>query len=153
MRAADWVAPDRYELRPDGRRFEEWEQDYAGKAGLARAIDYALEWGIDAIWERVYGLGERLRGLLRPIDGVTIYDPGRLCCGIVTFSVAGISAPAIKQALASERINVNIADTSSAVIDARERDLPELIRASVHYFNTDAELEQAVDCIRLLRVG
>jgi cysteine desulfurase / selenocysteine lyase len=149
MRAADWVAPDRYELHGDGRRFEEWEQDYAGKAGLARAIDYALEWGIEAIWERVRELGERLRALLTEVDGVTVHDPGDVRCGIVTFAVDGISAEDIKKGLARERINVTVAETSSAVIDALERDLPNVVRASVHYFNTDHELERAVECVRL----
>jgi len=149
MRAADWVAPDRYRLRPDGRRFEEWEQDYAAKAGLARAVDYALEWGLDAIWERVRALGERLRSLLSEVEGVTIYDPGSARCGIVTFARAGVAADEIKRALARERINVSVAETSSAVIDAIERDLPDLVRASVHYFNTDDELAHAVDCVRV----
>ena len=148
MRAADWVAPNRYQLRADGRRFEEWEQDYAGKAGLARAIDYALEWGLEAIWERVRGLGDRLRALLDEIDGVTTYDPGSVRCGIVTFAVAGVGAEEMKQRLARERINVTVAATSSAVIDAIERDLPDLVRASVHYFNTDEELERAGHCVR-----
>jgi selenocysteine lyase/cysteine desulfurase len=148
MRAADWVAPDRYQLRPDGRRFEEWEQDYAGKVGLARAIDYALEWGIEAIWERVSALGERLRTLLGEVEGVTIHDPGAVRCGIVTFAVAGVSAAQIKEALTRERINVTVAETSSAVIDALDRQLPDLVRASVHYFNTDDELDRAVECVR-----
>jgi selenocysteine lyase/cysteine desulfurase len=147
MRAADWVAPDRYELRPDGRRFEEWEQDYAGKAGLARAIDYALEWGIDATWERVRGLGERLRALLGEVEGVKTYDPGSVRCGIVTFAVDGLAAEEVKEALARERINVTVAATTSAVIDAIERDLPDLVRASVHYYNTDEELERAAECV------
>jgi cysteine desulfurase / selenocysteine lyase len=148
MRAADWVAPDQYKLRPDGRRFEEWEQDYAAKVGLARAIDYVLEWGIEAIWERVSALGERLRALLGEVEGVTIHDPGAVRCGIVTFAVAGASAAQIKEALAREQINVTVAETSSAVIDALDRQLPDLVRASVHYFNTDDELERAVECVR-----
>ena len=147
MRAADWVAPDRYRLRPDGRRFEEWEQDYAAKVGLARAIDYALEWGIEAIWERVHALGERLRALLADVEGVTIHDPGALRCGIVTFAVAGIPAEDVKQALARERINVTVSETSSSVIDALERNLPDLVRASVHYFNTEEEIGRAVECV------
>jgi selenocysteine lyase/cysteine desulfurase len=148
MRAADWMAPDRYQLRPDGRRFEEWEQDYAGKVGLARATDYALEWGVDAIWARVAASGERLRTLLGEVDGVTIHDPGALRCGIVTFAIAGISAERMKATLAREQINVTVAATSSAVIDALERGLPDLVRASVHYFNTDEELERAVEVVR-----
>jgi selenocysteine lyase/cysteine desulfurase len=149
MRAADWVAPDRYELRRDGRRFEEWEQDYAGKVGLARAIDYALESGIGAIWERVQQLGERLRALLSEVEGVTVHDPGQVRCGIVTFAVDGVPAERIKTALARERINVTVSATSSAVIDTLERNLPDLVRASVHYFNTDDELARAVACVRV----
>jgi selenocysteine lyase/cysteine desulfurase len=148
MRAADWIAADRYRLRPDGRRFEEWEQDYAGKMGLACAIDYALSWGIDRIWERVHALGERLRTSLAEVDGVTIHDPGALRCGIVSFEVAGVPAEQIKATLARERINVSVSETSSAVIDAQERNLTDLVRASVHYYNTDQELEHTVDCIR-----
>jgi selenocysteine lyase/cysteine desulfurase len=151
MRAADWVAPDRYRLRRDGRRFEEWEQDYAGKVGLARAIDYALEWGVDAIWERVHAHSERLRALLAEVEGVTVHDPGALRCGIVTFAVDGVSAEQVKEALARERINVTVSATSSAVIDALERNLPDLVRASVHYFNTDEEVERAVECVREIR--
>jgi cysteine desulfurase / selenocysteine lyase len=152
MRAADWVAPDRYELRPDGRRFEEWEQDYAGKVGLATAIDYALGWGIDAIWERVHRNGERLRELLEEIDGVTIHDPGAVRCGIVTFSVDGVRAQVVKEALEQKRINVTVSETSSAVIDAVARDLPDLVRASVHYFNNEDELDLAARCVRAVRV-
>jgi len=150
MRAADWVAPDRYELRRDGRRFEEWEQDYAGKAGLARAIDYALEWGVDAIWERVHRLGERLRELLGATDGVTVHDPGATRCGIVTFALAGSTARDVKEALGRDGINVTVSATSSAVIDSLERGLPDLVRASVHYFNTDDELDRAAASVRAI---
>jgi selenocysteine lyase/cysteine desulfurase len=39
------------------------------------------------------------------------------------------------------------------VIDARERDLPDLLRASVHYFNTDQELERAAEHVRAAARG
>ena len=149
MRAADWVAPDRYELRPDGRRFEEWEQDCAAKAGLARAIDYALEWGVGEIWERVRGLGERLRTGLDGLETVTTRDAGAERCGIVTFEVAGVDADDVKQRLARQSINVTVSTTSSAVIDSLERGLPDLVRASVHYFNTEDELDRACESVRI----
>src|SRR3989454_6795670 len=50
LHAATWVARDRYEMLPDARRFENWETNYAGKIGLATAIDYAMQWGLDNIW-------------------------------------------------------------------------------------------------------
>lgn len=149
MRAADWVAPDRYELRPDGRRFEEWEQDYAGKAGLARAIEYALGWGLDEIWERVHELGVRLREQLVEIDGVTIRDAGAERCAIVTFDVAGVAAERVKEALAREAINVSVSATTSAVIESIERGLPDLVRASPHYYNTEEEVDRLVESVRI----
>jgi cysteine desulfurase / selenocysteine lyase len=142
LRAAEWVAPNRYELRRDARRFEEWEQYDAGKIGLARAIDYVLAWDLPAIWERVHSGGEWLRELLRGVEGVTIQDPGAVRCGIVTFTVAAIPAEQVKEALAREQITVSVALAGHAVVDARERGLPDVVRASVHYFNTDEELER-----------
>ena len=148
MRAAEWTAPGEYELRNDGRRFEEWEQDYAAKAGLAAAIDYALGWGVANTWPRIHELAERLRSGLAQV-GATIHDAGRERCGIVTFSLDAVTPHDLKQRLADERINVTVAETSHAVIDARERSLPDLVRASVHYFNTDDEIDRAVECVRI----
>ena len=54
LHAAEWVARDRLVLRPDARRFENWETNYAGKIGLGVAIDYALAWGLDNIWSARY---------------------------------------------------------------------------------------------------
>ena len=147
MRAADWVAPDRYELRRDGRRFEEWEQDYAGKVGLARAIDYALERGVEAIWERVRDLGARLRAQLAELDGVTVRDVGEERCAIVTFDVAEVPADHVMETLRRRGINVSVSATSSAVIESLERSLPDLVRASPHYFNTDDELDRLVEAV------
>ena len=147
MRAADWVEPDRYELRPDAIRFEEWEQAYAAKAGLATAIDYALGWGLDSIWQRVAELGESLRAQLGDIPGVTVRDLGEIRCGIVTFTVDGVEANDLKKRLSRERINVTASPRSSTLLDSRARGLPDLVRASVHYYNTDEELDRLVETV------
>jgi len=76
LHAARWVSPDRYELRPDARRFENWECNVAAKIGLGVAIDYALGWGIDAIAARVRALADTLRRRLAAIPGVTLRDLG-----------------------------------------------------------------------------
>jgi cysteine desulfurase / selenocysteine lyase len=148
MRAADWVEPDRYELRPDAIRFEEWEQAYAAKAGLATAIDYALGWGLDSIWQRVAALGESLRARLGDIPGVTVRDLGEVRCGIVTFTVDGVEANELKKRLSRERTNVTASPRSSTLLDSRARGLPDLVRASVHYYNTDEELDRLVEAVR-----
>ena len=69
LHAATWTAPDRYEIRPDARRFENWETNFAGKVGLGVAVDYALGWGLAAIWDRVHALADRLRERARGDSG------------------------------------------------------------------------------------
>jgi selenocysteine lyase/cysteine desulfurase len=149
MRAAEWVEPARYELRPDALRFEEWEQAYALKVGLATAIDYALGWGLEAVWERVAALAESLRARLGAVEGVTVRDLGAVRCGIVTFTVDRVGANELKERLGREHINVTVSEPSSTLLDARERELPDLVRASVHYYNTDEELDRLVESVRI----
>jgi selenocysteine lyase/cysteine desulfurase len=150
LHAATWVAPDRYEIRDDARRFENWEMNYAGKAGLATAIDYALGWGMDAIWARVQPLAAALRCRLREIPGVTVTDVGAEQCGIVTFTIDGLSAAAVKAALAAQAINVTISTVTSSRFDMEARGLTEIVRSSVHYYNDDAEIDRFCQAIKAL---
>ncbi len=148
--AATWVAPDRYEIRPDARRFENWETNFAGKVGLAVAIDYALSWGIDAIWARVQPLAARLRESLAAIPGVTVRDIGAAQCGIVTFTVDGVPAARIQQMFAAEAINVTVSTVFSTRFDMEARGLGEVVRASVHYYNDDAEIARFCETLAAL---
>jgi selenocysteine lyase/cysteine desulfurase len=138
---ATWVAADRYEVRPDARRFELWEMNLAAKLGLRTAIDYAMAVGLEAIWDRVQSLGAGLRQRLRAIDGVTVHDIGSVQGAIVTFTVDGYAPDEVKAALRRAGINVSTVTPDSARLDMEGRGLDGLIRASVHYFNTDAELD------------
>lgn len=142
LHAAQWVARDRFEIRPDARRFENWETYYAGKIGLGVAMDYALQWGLDAIWARVSRLAEALRQRLSTVPGVTVRDLGLERCGIVSFDIAGTDADAVQRRLAAERINVSVSRPPSTLLDMEARGLRDLVRASVHYYNTEREIER-----------
>ncbi|MGH3719511.1 MAG: aminotransferase class V-fold PLP-dependent enzyme [Pseudonocardiaceae bacterium] len=147
LHAATWTAPERYEIRPDARRFETWETNYAGRIGLGVAIDYALSWGLDAIEERVTALAEGLRARLRALSGVRVHDQGRRRCGIVTFTVEGVPAPDVQRRLARSGVNTSVSRAGSALLDLPRRGLSELVRASVHYYNTDDELDRLVTAL------
>ncbi len=142
--SARWVAADRYELRGDARRFENWENNYAAKLGLGRAIDYALDIGIDAIEQEVTRLAALLRERLAALEGVTVHDIGRRQCGIVTFSVGGVEATEVETRLRESGILVSVSSPASTLIDASRRGLPNLVRSGVHYFNTESELDALV---------
>ncbi len=147
VHAATWVAADRYQVRSDARRFENWETNYAGKVGLIRAIDYALEWGMPAIETRVRALATTLRQALADIPGVTIQDLGIDPCGIVSFTHQRVTADAIMQHLAAQRINVTTSSPFGTRFDMEARQLPMVVRASVHYYNDDAEIAQLVGAV------
>ena len=139
---AEWVAPARYELRPDARRFENWESNLAAVAGLRAAVTYARSWGLDAIAARVGTMAEALRGRLAEVPGVRVRDLGRRRSGIVTFTVDGIAADEVQAGLRVAGINVSVSGPSATRLDAERRRLPPLVRASVHYITTDAELDR-----------
>ena len=148
--SATWTGPDSYEICPGARRFETWEGDVAAKIGLGVAIDYALDIGLADIEERVGQLAARLREQLAALPGVVVRDRGSRLCGIVTFTVAGNGAAAVQQSLAASGINVSVSAAASAQFDLPARGLAEVVRASVHYYNTDAELDQLCQALRAL---
>ncbi len=139
LHSAEWVAPGRYTLRDDARRFENWEFNYAAVLGLGRAVDYALDLGMETIEARVRWLGRRLRHLLGEYSQLPVYDLGSDPCGIVTFSVPDRSAEQVKADLAKHKVNVTTASPVGALLDATRRQLPTMVRASVHYYNTEEE--------------
>ena len=151
LHAATWVAPDRYRMRDDARRFETWESNVAGKVGLGVAIDYALGWGMEAIRDRIYGLADDLRARLAGLDGVTLHDIGAERCGIVTFKVADVATLDIAAALGDQGINVATSSAASTLLDMQSRGLDVLVRASVHYYNSKDEIDRLCEAIAVLR--
>ncbi|MFF7094407.1 aminotransferase class V-fold PLP-dependent enzyme [Streptomyces rubradiris] len=142
LHAATWTGPETYEIRSDARRFEAWETNHAAKIGLGVAVDYALGWGLEAIEERVTALAARLRHRLARIPGVGVQDRGRRLCGIVTFTVDGVPAAEVRQQLGAAGINTSVSAIASARYDLGARGLPAVVRASVHYYNTDEDIER-----------
>lgn len=128
-----------YAPRPDARRFEMWESSVAARLGLGMAVSYALGIGLDRIHERVKALAEAGRELLGGIDGVTVRDIGAEQCGIISLEVE--KPQELADALASQNVFVAVCPPTSTPFDSRDRDLPQLLRISLHYYNTESELQ------------
>lgn len=154
LHSATWTGPTSYEIRPDARRFETYEGHVAGKVGLGVAVDYALDRGdpgspgLDAIAERTQHLAATLRERLATVFGVTVHDQGRTRCGIVTFHADQKDARAVQAALREHNVNVSVSTPSSTRLDAEARRLPDLVRSSIHYYNTEDEIDRFVSTLR-----
>jgi cysteine desulfurase / selenocysteine lyase len=143
LHSATWTASDRFEIKADAGRFENWETNYATKIGLGTAIDYALDVGLEWIGERVHCLAGRLRYTLKDVSGVEVQDLGTDRCGIVTFTVAGKVPAEIVKTLRERRINVSASPPQYTLLDMERRGLTQgLVRASVHYYNTEEEVDR-----------
>jgi cysteine desulfurase/selenocysteine lyase len=145
LHAAKWVAKDRYTIRDDARRFENWEANYAGKIGLGVAIDYALTWGLENIWTRVSYLADTLRTRLSHIPHVQLHDLGVQKCGIVTFTIDERDPKEIRCKLAKQKMNVSVSPAEYTRLDMDKRGLSSVVRASVHYYNSEEEIDRFCD--------
>ncbi|SDP53522.1 Selenocysteine lyase/Cysteine desulfurase [Mucilaginibacter sp. OK268] len=138
---AEWVTEDDYEIRNDCRRFELTEKNRAVFLGLSKAVEYILNIGVQRTWPRIQQLATSMRGQLEGIEGVTVHDKGDQQCGIITFSVRGMDSATVKSKMAENRINVSIGKAKSTLIYMNRYQLSSVVRASVHYYNTEEEID------------
>ena len=151
--AARWSGDNDYTVMPDAKRFENWERYFAGVIGLKVAADQANELGMPAIWARLRALADGLRERLATVKGVTLTDLGVTKGAIVTFAVDGKEHTALKQTLRDQRINVSVSTQFSSRLDLKGRGLKDVMRASVHVYNTEEELDRFVAALRPLVAG
>ncbi|PNG41192.1 aminotransferase class V [Pseudomonas asplenii] len=152
LHAAALQSADTFTIRADARRFENWECNVAAKLGLGAAVEYALAQGIEPMWLRIQQLAGYLRQRLLEIPGVTPQDLGLQKSGIVTFTHQNHSAAQVQQWLTGQekRINVSTSTFRSTLLDMQQRDLLEVSRASVHAYNTEAEIDAMIAALRRL---
>ncbi|MBX4876872.1 aminotransferase class V-fold PLP-dependent enzyme [Rhizobium bangladeshense] len=141
------TAPNRYELRPDARRFETWEKNCSVRLGLRAAVDYALDIGLENIEERCNHLSSKLREGLRGIRAVSVHDLGTPLASIISFTVSGWDSQDVMAYLTGKGINVSVSPPSSTPVDAYTRQLPPVVRASPHYYNTEEEIDAFLEAI------
>jgi len=136
-----WINESDYKLRDDAQRFELYENNRAIILGLGKAIEYALNIGVDRIWQRIQHLAALTRSRLSAIEGVSVHDNGDQQCGIVTFTVKDIDSQRVKEYLDNNNINASVGLAKSTLIFMNRNHLASVVRASVHYYNTEEEIE------------
>lgn len=147
IEAATWDGERGFTWHDGARRFETWEVSYSNVLGLSEAVQQALELGMDEIGRRAVALGAYLRDRLDALPGVTTYDLGRDRCAIVTAKVDAVPTADVAAALAKQGINVSTTVAEHSQFDTENRGVHPLVRLSPHYYNTEAELDQAVEAV------
>jgi cysteine desulfurase / selenocysteine lyase len=150
LHAAEWLDGNKYELAKGAIRFENWECFFAGKLGLMEAARYANDIGMAKIASRNKYLSTLLRDSLAKIDGVHLTDLGINKSAIVTFYKNGVSPEECHAKLRAQNINVSVSPSSYARLDLGQRKLDSLIRSSIHYYNTETEIEKFCSAVHAL---
>ena len=150
MRGAEWVTANDFRLAADARRFENWEFAYSLVLGLGEAVRYALQVGVERGGRRARELAGALRSKLSGLSGVRLLDRGTELAAIVTAEIAGWDAPEVVDLLRARGINTSASLREYAVIDMDEKRAATALRLSPHYYNTEQELDAAVEAIRSL---
>jgi selenocysteine lyase/cysteine desulfurase len=148
--SATWDGKRGFDWQDGAKRFETWERSGVNIVGFGAAVEQALELGMDAIGERAVGLGTRLRDRLAALPKVSTYDQGVRMGAIVTVKVDGVASEDVMAALTRADINVTLTVPEDNPLDTEERGVHPLVRLSPHYYNTEAELDRAVEVIAAL---
>lgn len=154
MHGAGLLDEDRFELAPDARRFENWEFSFALVLGLGAAARYALEAGMAEGSPRSVELGAYIRDRLRAMPGVEVADRGARVCAIVTAEAPGRDARELVRGLRRAGVNTSAANRGGGPFLKLGEEKRPLLRISPHYYNTQEEIDRALDALEeLVRRG
>ncbi|HXW16824.1 MAG TPA: aminotransferase class V-fold PLP-dependent enzyme [Candidatus Acidoferrales bacterium] len=150
MRGADWVSADSFEPAQDARRFENWEFPYSLVLGLGEAARYAMSVGIECGGRRARELAASLRRKLSDVSGFRVLDRGTELAAIVTVEIKDRNAVDVVKLLRRRGINTSATRRAVAVIDMDEKRATSAVRLSPHYYNTEEEIDRAVEALKSL---
>jgi len=144
VRGAHWIADERYDVESSARRYETWEAAHALRLGLGTALAEALDLGIPRIHGYVCGLAGRLRAGLAAVPGVRVVDPPAAGGGIITFVRDGEEPRETVRSLRENGFHLVAVPASHSQWDLGRRGLSAVVRASVHVYNDDEEVDALI---------
>ncbi|MFF7474011.1 N-methyl-L-tryptophan oxidase [Streptomyces sp. NPDC008092] len=147
VRGARWTAERSWELAPDARRFELWEAAHALRLGLGSALADLHALGPATVYGRLSALAARLRERLAAVPGVRLTDPPAAGGAIVTFVVEGLDASEVQRRLALRRVYLIAVPADHGRWDMEPRGLAKVVRASVHVYTDDGDLDALVEAV------
>ena len=134
------------------QKFEAGTVNAAGAVGLHAAIDYVNRIGFAEIHRQEIALTRRALDGIRKIPCVHVLgseDPEEHC-GIVTFTVDGVHPHDISEILASDGVAIRAGHHCAQPLHAY-LGRPSTARASLAFYNTEADIDRLLDSISTLR--
>jgi len=128
-------------------RFEGGTPLIAGAVGLAAAIDFLQEVGLDDIHRHEQKLAAYAYEQLSEIEGITIYGPKQGRVGLVTFNLDDVHPHDVATALDSEGIAVRAGHHCCQPL-MRWLNVSSTARASFYLYNTEAEIDRLVGSLQ-----
>ncbi len=145
LHAARWTGPATYQPAPTAARFETWERSYALIMGAAAAAKYANDRGLTVINQRITHLAEYLRTAILTQTDLQVLETGPLQTGILhAIFPAGTDPAELLEDLRRRQLNTSISYGEYDQINYTARNLKWALRLSVHYYNTEEEIDRAI---------
>ena len=146
------VTMERSEYLPSPARFEAGTPPVAQAIGLAAAVDYLLNLGMDRVHERDAVLGEALAVGLTELPGIRLLGPppGEPRVGLASFVVDGVHPHDVGQFLDQLGIAVRVGHHCAQPLH-RRLGVPASTRASTSVYTTESEVAAFIDGVGRVR--
>ena len=133
-------------------KFEAGTPNIAGAIGLAAAIDYLEEIGMENIHQHEQEIVAYLLPKMQEMEGVTVYGPSDPAqhSGVISFTIDGIHPHDIATALDMEGFAVRAGHHCAQPL-MRWLDVPATCRASFYIYNTLQEAEQFLEALEKVK--
>lgn len=150
LRGVAWASTDSssiwegYRVKAGAARFELATVNESTFVAMGEAVDFLSSVGMREIEARIAELCGHLKRELLKIPGVRLFTPvdARESAGIVAFDIAGWEPERAVEALFKEW-----------KIVSRSIPWPRAVRVSIHFFNTEEEVEILVKAVRTIAGG
>jgi len=128
-------------------KFEGGTPIIAGAVGLAAAIDFLTEAGLDAIDEHEGRLAGYAYDRLSEIEGITVFGPKEGRVGLVTFNLGDVHPHDVATVLDTEGIAIRAGHHCCQPL-MRKLEVSATARASFYLYNTEDDVERLVTALQ-----
>ena len=133
-------------------KFEAGTVNAADAVGLQAAIEYVKSVGFEQMHRQEVALTRRAMDGIRGIPSVHVLgsENPEEHCGIITFTVDGVHPHDISEILASDGVAIRAGHHCAQPLLAYLKH-PSTARASLAFYNTEAEIDRLLDSLSMLR--